>query len=48
VSYMENDYRWHGNPPDLINIPGAPPKGEQAKVALEELRTKQRKIEEEA
>lgn len=38
VYYMENNYRWHGNPPDLTNIPGAPPKGEQAKVALSELR----------
>ncbi len=45
VSYMENDYRWHGNPPDLIDIPGAPPKGEQAKVALAELRTQHSKIE---
>ncbi len=42
VSYMENDYRWHGNPPNLLDIPGSPPKAEQAKVALEELR----KIEE--
>lgn len=42
VSYMENNYMWHGNPPDLLEIPGAPPKGQQAKVALEELK----KIEE--
>lgn len=48
VSYMENDYRWHGNPPDLADIPGAPPKGEQAKVALAELRTRQSKIERES
>lgn len=38
VSYMENNYMWHGNPPDLLDIPGAPPKGSQAKVALEELK----------
>lgn len=48
VSYMENNYRWHGNPPDLINIPGAPPKGEQAAVALDELREQQKKIEQES
>jgi transketolase len=44
VEFMEGDYRWHGNPPDIANIPGAPPKGEQAKVALKELRTLQGKI----
>lgn len=38
VSYMENNYLWHGNPPDLLDIAGAPPKGQQAKVALEELK----------
>ncbi len=37
VSYMENNYIWHGIPPDLQDVPGAPKKGEQAKVALEEL-----------
>lgn len=44
VEYMEGDYRWHGNPPDIANVPGSPPKGEQAKVALKELRTLQGKI----
>lgn len=43
VSYMENDYRWHGNPPNLLDIPGSPPKAEQADVALSDLK----KIEEE-
>jgi transketolase len=38
VSFMENDYRWHGIPPDIEDVSGAPPKGEQAKKALEELR----------
>jgi transketolase len=47
VDFMENDFRWHGNPPDLGNVPGAPPKGEQAKKALEELRTLRGKIESE-
>ena len=36
---MEGDYRWHGIPPDLGDISGAPPKGEQAKEALKQLRT---------
>jgi transketolase len=39
VDYMEYNYLWHGNPPGLLDIPGAPPKVEQAKVALRELRT---------
>jgi transketolase len=47
VEYMEGDYRWHGNPPDIANVPGSPPKGEQAKVALKELRTLQGKIKSE-
>jgi hypothetical protein len=38
---------WHGSPPDSTNIPGSPPKGEQAKMALKELRTLQGKIESE-
>ena len=37
VSYMEHRYEWHGAPPDLQDMEGAPPKGEQAKVAIEEL-----------
>jgi transketolase len=44
VDFMENDFRWHGNPPDIANVTGAPPKGEQSKVALAELRTLQGKI----
>jgi transketolase len=39
VDYMEKDFRWHGNPPDIADVAGAPPKGEQGKVALEQLRT---------
>ena len=39
VDYMENDYRWHGNYPGQADIPGDPPKAEQAAVALHELRT---------
>ncbi len=47
VDFMENNYLWHGTPPDASDIPGAPPKGQQAKKALEELRTLQGKIESE-
>ena len=39
VDYMENNYLWHGAPPGASDIPGAPPKKEQAEVALRELRT---------
>jgi transketolase len=39
VDYMEYDYHWHGNPPGTLETPGAPPKADQAKVALHELRT---------
>jgi transketolase len=44
VSYMENNYLWHGNPPDLLEIKGAPSKGEQAKKALEELKAIEEKL----
>jgi len=47
VDYMEYDYRWHGNPPGLADIAGMPPKAEQAKVALRELRSLRGKIESE-
>lgn len=39
VDFMEYDFRWHGMPPGAQDVPGAPPKAEQAKVALHELRT---------
>lgn len=39
VDFMEYRYEWHGVPPDASDIKGAPPKGEQAKKALHELRT---------
>jgi len=38
VSYMERDFKWHGNPPGT-EIAGEPPKDEQADIALRELRT---------
>lgn len=39
VDFMENNYLWHGNPPDTLDIPGSPEKGKQGKEALRELRT---------
>lgn len=39
VDFMENRFEWHGMPPDSADVKGAPPKGEQGKKALEELRT---------
>ncbi|MFZ2523359.1 MAG: transketolase [Minisyncoccia bacterium] len=38
VSFMEKDYKWHGSPPGT-EMAGEPPKGEQAKIALHDLRT---------
>lgn len=37
VSYMENRYEWHGTPPGISDIAGAPAKADQTKVALQEL-----------
>lgn len=39
VGYMENDFKWHGTPPGITDMPGEPPKGDQAKIALHDLRT---------
>ena len=39
VGFMEYDFHWHGNPPGTLELPGDPPKVDQAKVALHELRT---------
>ncbi|HEY4508899.1 MAG TPA: transketolase [Candidatus Paceibacterota bacterium] len=38
VSFMERDFKWHGNPPNT-EIAGEPPKDEQEKIALHDLRT---------
>ncbi len=38
VSFMERDFKWHGNPPGT-EIAGEPPKDEQEKIALHDLRT---------
>jgi transketolase len=37
VSYMEHDYRWHGNPPGIVDVPGSPPKNQQTEVAMADL-----------
>jgi len=39
VDYMEGRYEWHGNPPGVAEISGAPTKGEQASEALKQLRS---------
>lgn len=39
VDFMEYRYEWHGVPPDASDIKGAPPKGQQAREALRELRS---------
>lgn len=46
VSYMENNYLWHGNPPNLLDVPGSPPKAEQATVALSDLQKIAEQIQE--
>jgi len=48
VDYMEYDYHWHGIPVGLSDVAGAPPKNEQAKIALKELRTLRGKIKNES
>jgi transketolase len=44
VGWMEFDFRWHGIPPGIKDIPGEPPKEDQAKSALKELRSLRGKI----
>lgn len=47
VSYMEGDFKWHGTPPGITDIPGEPSKEDQAKIALHDLRTLGGKIKSE-
>ncbi len=47
VSYMENDYKWHGIPPGIANMPGEPDKAQQVKIAMHDLRTLDGKIKSE-
>jgi len=47
VDFMENDFKWHGTPPGVSDIPGEPSKEEQVKIALKELRTLAGKIKSE-
>ncbi len=37
VSFMEGNYKWHGNPPGITDVTGAPPKAEQVAIALADL-----------
>lgn len=39
VSYMENRFEWHGTPPGISDILGAPKKEEQVEMALRELKS---------
>lgn len=39
VSFMENRFEWHGVPPGISEISGAPKKEEQADIALRELKS---------
>jgi len=47
VDFMERDYKWHGTPPGISDMPGEPAKAEQGKLALEQLRTLGGKIKSE-
>ncbi|HEY1037197.1 MAG TPA: transketolase [Candidatus Paceibacterota bacterium] len=38
VSYMEKRYEWHGTPPGISEVSGAPEKAKQVEVALAELK----------
>lgn len=44
ISYMEGNYKWHGMPPGLKDVDGAPPKEDQVKVAIDELKAEREKI----
>jgi transketolase len=48
VDFMEYDFHWHGTPPGLQEMAGAPAKEQQARVALKELRTLRGRIKSEA
>lgn len=45
VDYMEGRYEWHGLPPDITEVPGAPAKGAQGRAALKSIRTLGGRIE---
>lgn len=44
VSYMENNYKWHGMPPGMKDVEGAPAKDEQVRVALQEIKAEEEKL----
>ncbi len=47
VGYMEKDFKWHGTPPGKADMEGEPPKEEQVKIALHDIRTLKGKIKSE-
>ena len=36
---MENRFEWHGTPPGISEVAGAPKKEEQVEIALRELKS---------
>ncbi len=44
VDYMEFDHHWHGMPVGIADVAGAPPKNQQAREALHDLRSLRGKI----
>jgi transketolase len=47
VEYMEERFEWHGIPPGVQDVPGAPEKTKQGVEALHELRTLRGRIKSE-
>lgn len=47
VSFMERDYKWHGNPPGKVKHPDEPPPEDQGELAIKELRTLGKRIKSE-
>ncbi len=47
VSFMENDFKWHGSPPGKMKHPDEPPPEKQGELALKELRTLGKRIKSE-
>ena len=43
VTYMEGDYRWHGNPPGTLVTEKSPAKEKQTEIALQQLHEKEAK-----
>lgn len=44
VSFAERDFRWHGDPLGKKDVEGDPPKEDQVRIALEELKVVEQKL----